>query len=427
MKILMTCLSCLLCYCLAAQEQFRHYRTMDYQQSLIASKNANAANNRLEWRMQNELRYEGQRDVTIPVVFHILYKDDTQRLSMEKVLAQLEILNEDFAGEAIESFEFDSRIGDQRQLDRYQQNPSNTRIQFCLAQTTERASEKGAVQYIKTAIGEWDDFNAMKQSNGGAIPWNSENYLNIWVCDLPDDNAGYAQMPAGPKASDGIVIDYTYLLNIDEPNQSYNGGHTLTHLVGNYLGLYPLWGPSPCTDDYVNDTPIHNAPNQHCHSIHHLSTCAGNPTEMTNNFMDNTQDACLSLFTKGQMLRMQKMLSPKGPRGSLTTTPTICSQEELLSEIPSQNKLGQPSTTVNFSVQPNPAKERLSIYYSHASSTTEMYQVNIYNIQGQLIFHNERRSDLQHLELDVSNWTPGMYLLNIRQGEHTQTKKLVIE
>jgi hypothetical protein len=57
---------------------------------------------------------------------------------------------------------------------------------------------------------------------------------------------------------------------------------TLTHLMGNYLNLYDLWNESqPCADDYVDDTPIHNAPNGRFWQYRHVSTCDGSPVEMT--------------------------------------------------------------------------------------------------------------------------------------------------
>jgi anti-anti-sigma factor len=43
-------------------------------------------------------------------------------------------------------------------------------------------------------------------ATGGADPWPSDRYLNIWVCTLARGLLGYAQFPGGPPATDGVVI-----------------------------------------------------------------------------------------------------------------------------------------------------------------------------------------------------------------------------
>jgi hypothetical protein len=48
------------------------------------------------------------------------------------------------------------------------------------------------------------------------------------------------------------------------------------HLVANYLGIYELWNEvTPClADDFVDETPNHNAPNDLIGTIaggHHLN------------------------------------------------------------------------------------------------------------------------------------------------------------
>lgn len=140
------------------------------------------------------------------------------------------------------------------------------------------------------------------------------------MVSLGDNVSGYAQMPGGSAETDGIVIDYRFFGNSGFSNTAFTEGRTLTHLIGNYLGLYDLWGEFPCADDYVEDTPIHNAPNSECYPHQHVSTCEGNPIEMTMNFMDNSPDACAYLFTMGQKIRMQTFLSEGGPRSGLTQT-----------------------------------------------------------------------------------------------------------
>ncbi|MEM9919826.1 MAG: zinc-dependent metalloprotease [Bacteroidota bacterium] len=427
MKLLFTFLFSLLLFSAYTQGDFRMYRTNDYMQSLKQSRGTGPALSTLERDLKNKLRYENPRDVLLPVVFHVLYANKAERLAVSKILIQLEILNEDFSDETRETFSADKEIGDRRNLEQYKSLRQSTRIQFCFPENPNGP----AINYVKTSISEWPDYISMKQKASGATPWDTDKYLNIWVCNLPDENAGFAQMPNGPKDLDGIVIDYKYLQQIGDDASAYNGGHTLTHLVGNYLGLFPLWGETPCEDDYVNDTPIHNAPNFRCESINHISTCSGNPTEMINNFMDNTHDECLSMFTRGQMQRMQKVVQVKGPRGKLAIQRTACDTEEKLTEEPVLQRSTKEEELANaratLSVKPNPAREELFIEYASNQPNSTGYQIEIFSVSGQLIHRVKQPAGVVSTRLNVSDWQPGMYLLSIREGEQRQIEKIVVE
>ena len=131
----------------------------------------------------------------------------------------------------------------------------------------------------------------LMEATGGSTTWDSEKYLNIWVVSFPDSISGYAQMPAGPAVTDGIVIDARYFgkKGTTDKDFPYTEGKTLTHLLGSYLNVYELWSKTrQCGDDGVDDTPIQNAPTLGCVDYRHVSTCDGNPVAMSMNFMDNT-------------------------------------------------------------------------------------------------------------------------------------------
>ncbi|MEN9963595.1 MAG: hypothetical protein RL582_690, partial [Bacteroidota bacterium] len=48
----------------------------------------------------------------------------------------------------------------------------------------------------------------------------------------------------------------------------------------------------------------------------HKSTCTGTPIEMTMNYMDYTNDACMYMFSLGQKTRMQALFAVGGARNS---------------------------------------------------------------------------------------------------------------
>ncbi|MFM8918170.1 MAG: M43 family zinc metalloprotease, partial [Bacteroidota bacterium] len=97
---------------------------------------------------------------------------------------------------------------------------------------------------------------------------------------------------------------------------TYNKGRTATHELGHWLNLRHIWGDATCGSDQVSDTPTHNASNYGCPSYPHYSTCSGSPIEMTMNYMDYTDDACMYMFTAGQKSRMNATFLSGGGRNS---------------------------------------------------------------------------------------------------------------
>ena len=238
-------------------------------------------------------------------------------------------------------------------------------------------------------------------------------------------------MPMGPEPLDGIVIDFEYLRKIGEEGNLFNGGKTLTHLVGNYLGLYPLWGEGPCQDDYVADTPIHNAPNRNPSNSKHISLCSGYPTEMTNNFMDSNSDGRVSMFTKGQARRMQMALSENGPRGELSLTNTNCSFDGLMLEGDSRNEelieKAEKSLT-SFSIHPNPAKDEIFVSFETTEpESVNFYQINLFSLSGELLLTFESSIEKRVNSIQLTEFPAGMYFLNVTSSGKSYSEKFVIQ
>ena len=76
--------------------------------------------------------------------------------------------------------------------------------------------------------------------------------------------------------------------------------------------------------------PAADAPNQGCSFGH--SSCGS--VNMTQNFMDYTDDVCMNLFTQGQANRMRALFAPGGHRHSLMDSKAIDQQPEILPEAP---------------------------------------------------------------------------------------------
>ena len=245
---------------------------------------------------------------TIPVVVHVVYRNGVQNISDDQILSQIDILNEDFR-----------RLN--ADADDIWPQAADSEIEFCLASIDPEGNPTNGITRTSTTVNSFNLSDAVKfTSQGGRDAWPAGDYMNFWVCNLAGGLLGYAQFPGGNLATDGIVCDFNYVGNIGTATMPYHLGRTATHEVGHWLGLRHIWGDGGCgVDDGVTDTPRSDASNGGC-NIGHVS-CG--TTDMVQNYMDYTNDACMNLFTEGQKTRMRAFFAPGGFRESLLNS-TAC-------------------------------------------------------------------------------------------------------
>jgi hypothetical protein len=414
----------LVCCLLAAQASFcqdrpyRKFATQDvYKEQLKADPGFAEKRHIIEDRTADLQSSTNEYEtVTIPVIFHVLYNDRSDKPGEGQVMSQLESLNRDF-----------------NTLQRQPIHPADTlegflrmaaapNIGFCLA-------KKGGIYYYHTSPRVWEVGNSMKyRENGGADVIEPDRNLNIWVADLGGKASGHAQMPGGPQSTDGIVIDLRYFGTMGTAVSPYDGGRTLTHLVGNYLNLFDLWGEGDCNDDKVGDTPVHNAPNHGCPGYKHLTSCNGNGVEMTMNFMDNTDDACMYMFTKGQVHRMRSALSAGGPRAGLVTGASSCmpghgtSDDDHLSW--SNGQLAQ--EVLSLKCFPSPAIDKVHLLVT--SGENSPVSISIYSATGARVHYSNHglAKGGQQFTIDCHNWASGLYAVKINNGGKTVADKFIV-
>ena len=316
----------------------------------------------------------------IPVVVHVLYNSTLQNITDAQVLSQMAVLNADF--QKLNPNFANTPTG-------FQPFAADNGIQFCLASKDPNGNATTGITRTYTAKTAFDVYNddAKYNSMGGRDAWNRDQYLNIWV--VPNVVAGtqsgilgYAQYPGGTAATDGVVIGYRYFGTVGTAATPFNGGRTATHEVGHWLNLYHIWGDDDnCTgSDLVSDTPNQGVENYGCPSFPSSSCTNGSMGDMFMNYMDYTNDACMSMFTNGQRLRMQAILAPGGPRaalatssacGSGSTTPSVCA-------IPNNTNsqfVYETSTTISWDAVYG-ASSYLLQYKPSASSTWSSIIVN---------------------------------------------------
>jgi len=270
---------------------------------------------------------QGERAlVTIPVVVHVVYNTTAENISDAQIQSQIAVLNQDFRKLNADVANTPSAFAGLA---------SDSNIEFCLASVDPNGNPTNGVLRVPTTATSFGTNNTVKSStSGGSNAWNAGKYLNIWVCDISGGTLGYAQFPGGSASTDGVVCDYQYFGTNGTATAPFNKGRTATHEVGHWLNLRHIWGDdgTGCTgSDQVTDTPNAAGPNYGCPAFPTV-TCSNGPNgDMFMNYMDYTDDACMFMFSSGQVSRMQALFATGGARASLLTsngcstpTPVLC-------------------------------------------------------------------------------------------------------
>jgi hypothetical protein len=266
---------------------------------------------------------------TIPVVFHILHKGEALgtgfNISNERIIEQVAILNQDFRKSNPRSSTVPAL---------FKPVEADIEIEFVLArQTPDGFPTNGIVR----KQGNQSTYNYPSESIKEESYWPSTDYLNIWVADL-NNVLGWASYPQGvsdlpnPETTpehDGVVIDGQYIgTNLNTGGLFESFGQTVTHEIGHFLGLHHIWGGSGClSDDYCDDTPAAAGNNSGIKSpctFPGPDSCTSDSfPDMFMNFMDYSDDACMSMFTEDQKARMRIVLENSPRRVSLLTSPGL--------------------------------------------------------------------------------------------------------
>ncbi|MCK8500157.1 zinc metalloprotease [Myxococcus fulvus] len=151
------------------------------------------------------------------------------------------------------------------------------------------------------------------------IAWDPTRYLNLYTNSAGGSRGYVPFLPADPAGAvgqpqDRVVINWRAFGRVG-PVVPYHNGRTVTHEVGHYLGLFHTYyegcgiATAPAcytTGDRICDT----APNVTSHKgcPVGLTSCGGAPVPVQN-YMELTDDACMTGFTAEQVQRMRCTLA----------------------------------------------------------------------------------------------------------------------
>ena len=215
--------------------------------------------------------------VTVPVVWHVVTDGATGAVTNAQIQSQIGVINQAFSGGA---------------------GGAATGFQFSIAGITRT---NNAVWYRSQSAGaEHEMKRALKQGGDGT--------LNIYSTS-GGAYLGYAYLPEITDTAqaylDGIVIDWRTMPGLSDAYEGVSDeGDTLTHEAGHWLNLeHTFFGQCNKNGDFVADTPPQKTASSGCPEGN--DTCPAPGLDPIHNYMDYSDDSCITEFTPGQVQRMR--------------------------------------------------------------------------------------------------------------------------
>ena len=341
------------------------------------------------------------------LIFHIFYSSAEEKLSAMRVYSQMEVLNRYF-NNAVNAEDYSIP-------EAFRNLKANPNIEFCLADKDPVGNASIGIEWIsisdlsiacKTEFGKR---SLMHKNLGGVDLWDPKTYINIFVINRSQCPVlGEAIYPWDASSDeDGIILDYRSIGSIGTAhgNKPFHQGKTLVHEMGHFFGLFHLSGDQAnCAgDDIVADTPLQGLEYFGCPKFPQVS-CGQNSQFM--NFMSLVDDACMHLFTIGQVNRMQEQIQLYRPEiGKMNCTMRL--QDDLKQVIVRQNQLDW---------------QLLSKSRGYFSCNLELYDMN-----GRLRWKQQFEEAVSvTISAELLDVNPGVYFLLVSNKEEKLCYKLIL-
>lgn len=363
-----------------------------------------------KWIENNKNKAAQRELITIPVVVHIVYLDESENFTDLEVQAQIDGLTADFR-----------KLNENAAIipPVFQPLAADIEIEFCLATVDpDGRSTNGIVRkettYTGVAQSYFDSRRRICHDDiGGSDAWNPNDYINIWVGQLGGP-LGVSTFPgmAESELEDGIFVDPKAFGFFCSFENGFFHGRTLTHEMGHFFNLYHIWGENGCeVGDFVGDTPDQNTS--------YLGQCPLPPQvscgseDMFMNYMDYVDDNCMAMFTFGQKMRMLAALDTL-PRSNLKNS-NGCAKV---------NPIDITLTPDDILIFPNPASDCVHVDLDLDNELP--LRMAIFDTAGREIYSNQVFvKDLR--TFDISNLSNGIYFIYFETNNQVASKKLIID
>jgi hypothetical protein len=361
--------------------------------------------------------------LTIPVVVHIVHKNDAENLHDSLIENQISVLNESFRLRNTNKDEVRAIFKDLQ---------ADAGIEFVLKE----------VKRVKTSANFALSLNGLpdqvkRTANGGSDAVSPSTTLNIWVCRIQPipliggQILGYAYPPAGlsnwpagseapSMALEGVVIDFRAFSRNNPNVLEVNGkvhvavGRTAVHEVGHYLGLRHIWGDgggifggSSCNqDDGIEDTPNQGQQSGGvCNASQNTCTDAsGDLPDMIENYMDYSAETCQNTFTEQQVGLMRAVLQNQRS-GLLSSTEAFVLSDQ------------------HYKVYPNPTTSGIQIHAKDFSDNKLNY--SIHDVTGKTVMSGSGVLHSGSMELDVHPLSAGIYFITLVNADEQYALKFI--
>jgi hypothetical protein len=383
----------------------------------------------------------------IPVIFHILHSGvavnstsatSGRNLNAAQINSQVAILNQDFRKT---NTDFATTVTQSA----FVNAAADCEINFCLAKVSPTGTvlAEPGIDRISVSSKGWSALPYtvayIESTVKPGSSWDPTKYLNIWILEFGGvdlGTLGYAQFPTvsagispitdlpgagGAANTDGVVFDYQYVGNTGTASYPFNKGRTATHEIGHWLGLYHIDGDSFCGNDYCADTPAQSSLTSGCPSTTGGTSnagCSGSanpPGKMYQNYMDYSDDRCMTMFTLNQKARMQAVMANCVRRLSLNTS-TVCSTVGI----------EENSSNINVEVYPNPTNGELFVDVNLLDA--QDFTVSVINTLGQTVKEvKQNQSNGGKIKIDLSDKNTGVYFVTIKTKSGSKVKRVVLQ
>ncbi|MEO5905440.1 MAG: zinc-dependent metalloprotease [Saprospiraceae bacterium] len=360
----------------------------------------------------NEDKITTRSDQYFQVVVHVVTREGFQHVSEAQVIHQIDILNNDFAGQGENIHKLPAEFKDLA---------ADSGFKFCLADTDPDGNPSSGITYTTTTVtdiglktGAEGRGLVFYDQLGGKTGWDPTQYINIWVCEFGGGILGSTSLPGKATFPEetGIVMDIRYFGSMANASdiRFFGKGHTLTHEMGHFFGLFHIWGTDDnnCLDsDAIDDTPNATGPYFGCPSGRQVSCDVSN---MYQNFMDLTDDRCLAAFTYGQALRMQTVVElfyPDLPIDHHCGT-QVQSLEEWFEDL-------------TWSYDPY---SKHVVFYTPDAFAAKI-NIEVFAADGRIMTSNTWQHE-QSILLQMEHTPAGVYFVRISDGENQHVRKIAV-